>query len=212
MKKIFFALFILVLPLVAKAECTTQEITRLKTLASKITVTYDYEEKDYGVVFSATFHNVHKDLKIIDNRNNKAYSSKDEFADITLNKLGFPGTYSVDIQSKLNNCKDEKITAKYYTVPYYNSYYKDPLCVGNETKKVCQKWTNTTSLTYTQFQDALKNKVEEQQKPIEEQKSNYNLLADLFVKYYYVLFGGIIVISLTFIIIINRKDRFNFDT
>ena len=212
MKKFFLMLFILLIPLVAKAECSTEETSRLKTLASKISVTYDYVEDKNGIVFSTTFHNVYSDLKIIDNRNEKSYSTNDQFGDITIKNLVFPGTYSVSIVSKSKNCNNEKITTKYYTIPYYNPYYTDPLCIGNETKKVCQKWANTTSLTYSDFKKSFEKKEEEQQVIEKEEESKYNLIMDLFVKYYYILFGSIIIVSLTIIIIINRKNSFDFRT
>lgn len=212
MKKIFFVLFLLLFPLMAKAECTSEEIIRLKALASKITVTYDYEETKNGIVFSTTFHNVYKDLKIIDNRNLKSYTSRDEFGDVTIKNILFPGTYSISIRSKVKKCNNENITTKYYTIPYYNSYSKDPLCKGNESNIVCQKWTNTNSLSYEDFKEALKKKTDENNVSTQDEQKKSNILMELYIKYYYVFFGAIILISLILIITINRKDRFNFDT
>ena len=205
MKKIIFCIFVLLFPIIAKADCTAEEISRLKTLATKISVTYEYEEKSH--TFSITFHNVHKDLKLVNMW--KTYSSKEEMADITINNL-FPGyTYSVEIISNYKNCKGKNITTKYYTTPYYNYYYNDPLCEGNETKNVCQKWVDTSSLSYEDFTNSFKQK-ETEEIQIEEEKNTYSILSDLFVKYYYVLFGSIIIICMTIIIVKSRKDRFNF--
>ena len=81
MKKIIFMFVLLFAPLIVKAECSTDEVIRLKSLASKISITYDYTEKNGYISFSATFHNVHKDLKLID-VTNKEYSSNEEFIKI----------------------------------------------------------------------------------------------------------------------------------
>ena len=135
MKKIIFMFVLLFAPLIVKAECSTDEVIRLKSLASKISITYDYTEKNGYISFSATFHNVHKDLKLID-VTNKEYSSNEEFSDVKIDNLNFSGTYYVNIVSKLQNCKNELMLKKYYTVPYYNPYSSDELCKGNETKTV----------------------------------------------------------------------------
>ena len=121
MKKIIFMFVLLFAPLIVKAECSTDEVIRLKSLASKISITYDYTEKNGYISFSATFHNVHKDLKLID-VTNKEYSSNEEFSDVKIDNLNFSGTYYVNIVSKLQNCKNELMLKKYYTIPYYNSY------------------------------------------------------------------------------------------
>lgn len=213
MKKIIFMFVLLFAPLIVKAECSTDEVIRLKSLASKISITYDYTEKNDYISFSATFHNVHKDLKLID-VTNKEYSSNEEFSDVKIDNLNFSGTYYVNIVSKLQNCKNELMLKKYYTIPYYNSYSSDELCKGNETKTVCQKWTNTSSITYEQFKKALEEKKDTDTKTSEDdQKSTKpSIITELFVKYYYILFGGIIVISLTLIIVINKKNSFDFNT
>ena len=187
MKKIIFMFVLLFAPLIVKAECSTDEVIRLKSLASKISITYDYTEKNGYISFSATFHNVHKDLKLID-VNNKEYSSNEEFSDVKIDNLNFSGTYY--------------------------PYSSDELCKGNETKTVCQKWTNTSSITYEQFKKALEEKKGTDTKTSEDdQKSTKpSIITELFVKYYYILFGGIIVISLTLIIVINKKNSFDFNT
>ncbi len=211
MRKIIFVVILLFFPLIVNAECSKEEISRLKNLASKIETTYDYVENDDGVTFSVTFHNVYKGLKIVDDMGKNYSPSNNEFSDITISNIIFGGSYSINIVSNSNNCLNQNITKKYYSIPYYNSYYKDELCEKNRAKTVCQKWLNTNSLTYEQFVSNFNDK-EQEQTTIQTQTVEENFLTQLFVKYYYILFGAIILISLTVIIIINRKDRFNFNT
>ncbi len=210
MKKIFFVLFVLLFPLIVNAKCTSEEMARLKSLASKISLTYGYEESDKNVAFSVTFRNVHKDLKIVDVITGKQFSSNNEFSDFTLSNIHIEGSHKFNILSNSKNCLNQKIAIRQYVIPYYNAYYKDPLCSGNESKTVCQKWTNTSGLSYDKFKESFnkKNDVVAQPQEIPEP----SLLTQLFVNYYYILFGGIIIISLIIIFILNRKDRFNFNT
>ena len=67
---------------------------------------------------------------------------------------------------------------------------------------------------YEQFKKALEEKKGTDTKTSEDdQKSTKpSIITELFVKYYYILFGGIIVISLTLIIVINKKNSFDFNT
>lgn len=210
MKKIFFTLLILLFPFVVNAACTSDEISRLKNFASKVNVTYDYEELENTVKFSVTFRNVYKDIKIVDRVSGKSFSSNNSFSDFTLSDIYINGSYAFNIVSNIKGCENQLLTTKYYTIPYYNRYSKDALCDGNESKTICQKWLNTSSITYDQFKQLFDKKDPSIYEPQEIPEPS--LLTQLFVNYYYILFGGIIIISLIIIIILNRKDRFNFNT
>ena len=152
MKKILFCLFLLILPISVNAECSSIEITRLKALAGNIDVTYDYTEKDDNVTFSATLHNVDKNLSI-----KKIYQSgnyKNTNGDVKIGNIMSGVTISIDVLA--NKCNNEHIYTKYIVTPYFNPYYSDPLCVGNETKSLCQKWINTSNISYEKFTNSFK--------------------------------------------------------
>ena len=58
----------------------------------------------------------------------------------------------------------------YVTTPYYNQYYGDAVC-NNSTSELCSKWANTSSLTYEQFKQKVKQIEKEEikeEKPREE--------------------------------------------
>ena len=69
--KIILFTFLIILPVKAFGACTVDDKVRYLTLASNITTSYDYTEANNKVTFSITIHNVHKDLVVKDNVNNK---------------------------------------------------------------------------------------------------------------------------------------------
>ncbi|MCM1370338.1 MAG: hypothetical protein NC181_00395 [Clostridium sp.] len=209
MKKIIFTVLILLFPIMVNATCDKHEISRLKALASQINMTYDYVEKDGKVTFSVTLHNVNKALKIVDNRTRKEYNSDQEFYEVTLEGFIYGGTYSFNVLSNQKDCLNKSLFIKYYEIPYYNRFYNDPLCVLNSSKQICQKWVDTSTLSYNDFKKALTNDKQEQKEQQEE--SDYNKIMDFFGKYYYIFLTGIILIALITIFIINKRNSYNFD-
>lgn len=220
MKKIVkICLFIitLILPIKVLGACTVNDKLRYSTLATNITTSYDYVESNDTVTFTITIHNVHKDLVIKDNTNNKTYSSNDKsLNNFILTNLKDGTNYSFSVYAKSGDCSYRLFNTIYVNLPKYNKYYKDSLCEGLDNFGLCQRWGENGNITY----DTFKTKVEEYQKQevitdIEEVNNHddYSLLeqiGDFWAKYYLYITIGTIIILLPIIIVVDKKNRYDF--
>lgn len=206
MKKLIFLVLLLIIPITVKADCTSIEVSKLKALASNISVTYNYTETDKTLVFDVILHNISTGLRVKNISSSGYYATKD--GNVTIKGIS-PGTIlKVSIES--TKCSDTNIFTKYISTPYFNSYYNDPLCDGNETMKVCQKWINTSGISYNSFVNSFKTDEPVVEPVVETEKTFFEILGDLFTQYYYVIYGVIILVCIFIIIENYRKDRFDF--
>lgn len=215
-KLILFTL-ILILPLKVFGACTVDDKIRYLSLASNITTSYDYIEANDRVTFSITIHNVHKDLVVKDTVNNKSYSSnRNDLNNYTISNLKDGTNYSFSIYAKRGDCSYKLLNTVYVNLPRYNKYYKDPICNGLENYNLCQRWGEIGNINYETF----KEKVEEYKKEtvIEEEIKDNNKkslsiiesLGDFWAKYYLYITIGTIVLLTPIIIIVNKKNRYDF--
>lgn len=218
MKKIYQLLFLFccLIPMSINADCTLEEKIRLKALASNIDFSYSYHfDKQNYLYFDITITNLHSDLYIYDNIkvDTHYYNGKNE---ITIRNYN-PGTsVGFDIVSNYGECKGEVLLTNYVALPYYNSYYKSPLCVGVEEHNLCKRWT-LVRLGTEQFEQeikAYKKSLEKEDDVIEHKYEDDIMLAifDFIAKYNLFIFGGIIVICSGLIFYLKRKDDFDLST
>lgn len=218
MKKVILSIitFILFFPLtVDAASCTKDQISRYEKLASDIQATLDYVEKNNDISFTITFHNVHNELYLVD------YSTFDNISiyknagssiiEVTDYKPG--NSYTFHILNNDKKCTTEIISKITVSVPFYNSYYKDPLCQGIETYSLCQKWNNIGNMSYKDFQKS----VNEYKKKLEESDTNQDIVIEdnlwnqirNFVANYYLYIVIVIVIIASIIVYIVHKKKKN---
>ena len=127
MKKIKILLLFLIIacPMQAMAYCTTEDKMRYSSLATNITTSYDYVEKNDMAYFNITIHNVHKDLIILDKQTGKRYSSKkNDLNNFSINNLSDGKSYVFEIYADNSDCFNRLYNTLYVTVPKYNKYYK----------------------------------------------------------------------------------------
>lgn len=220
MKKIIkICLFIIsiLLPIRVLGACTTDDKLRYSTLASNITTSYDYVENTDSVTFAITIHNVHKELLIKDNANNKTYSSNNNsLNNFTITNLKDGTNYSFGVYAKASDCSYRLFNTLYINLPKYNKYYKDPLCEGLDNFSLCQRWGENGNITY----DTFKTKVEEYKKKdvindVEEIKKDetstfIEQIGNFWAKYYLYITLGIIITLLPIIIVVNKKNSYDF--
>lgn len=220
MKKIIkICLFIIsiLLPIRVLGACTTDDKLRYSTLASNITTSYDYVENTDSVTFSITIHNVHKELLIKDNVNNKTYSSNNNsLNNFTITNLKDGTNYSFGVYAKASDCSYRLFNTLYINLPKYNKYYKDSLCEGLDNFSLCQRWGENGNITY----DTFKTKVEEYKKKdvindVEEIKKDetstlIEQIGNFWAKYYLYITLGILITLLPIIIIVNKKNSYDF--
>ena len=199
-------LLLLLIPISIKAECTNNEITRYKNLASNINNYYEYNEK-----FDITLYNVSNELiikKLKDDIPTEEYKIDENSKQVKIGNIE-PGTrITLGIYSKNKEC-DYRLRTININVPYLNKYYQDKVCENNDNP-LCSKWINTNSYTYEQFvyQVTKENKEEIiEQEDIEE--DNYGFF-DFLRDFYMPILIVIIISGILGINYLNKKDRFDF--
>lgn len=161
MRRYKFLILAIFLFLLCPFKTTADDLTKFKNLASNVTYDYTYEEKDGKVIFTIRFVNVNKELMIIDETHDKSYWETD---DGIINISGFEEnkTYEFSVygvtygesvkfqQKKVHQIIPDTELTIYVTLPKYNQYYTDEVCVGNEEYELCNKWANH-SLDHEEF-------------------------------------------------------------
>lgn len=196
-------LLLLLIPISIKAQCTNQELSRYKTLASNIDNYYEYTDK-----FNITVYNLSNELKVKNIKDNSIYTTQDKFGEIKINGIE-PGTQvTLGIYPNSEEC-NYRVQTIYINLPYLNKYYQDEVCNNNDNI-LCSKWVNTNAYTYEQFVAQVKKQTTEEIKEpekIEEKKYGFfDFLGD-----YYIIILLVIIITGSFgIYRLKKKDSFNF--
>lgn len=190
--------------------CKFSEISRYKSLASNISTTYDYVEKNNKLTFSITLVNLNKELYIVDMTTEKVYNYTSN--ELTISGYA-PGTIvKYAVYTTNPNCSDTLLYTVRVVLPYYNPYYSDPICDGVSDYIYCQKWYNN-NLDYDTFISrvkAYKSSLLEEPivEPIEvDEYTWWDAILDVLVDYYYVILIMIIIICGTIIYITEKKSN-----
>ena len=136
-KKIIMMTLLALFPVSAKAlKCDYAEQARLRKIASNVTTSYEYVENNDKVSFNIILTNITDEIYVqdyIDKNNPKSYYFNGT-SEIKI--TGYePGTnVRYVIYPTKGNCTTSYLTNKYVNLPYYNKYYKDPLCEGKTYK------------------------------------------------------------------------------
>ena len=207
-------LVMLLVPLKVSGACTVDDKMRYSSLATNITTSYEYKEQNGNVSFDITIHNVHNDLVVVDNNNKRYESSNNGLNNFTINNLKDGYNYSFKVYAKSGDCSYRLFNTLYVTTPKFNKYYNDPICEGASDYLLCQKWTEIGNMTYEEF----KANVDEYKNPkkeiIEDEENNRNnwlyMIGDFWSKYYLYILGGMIIVLVPAIIIIKKREHYDF--
>lgn len=213
-KKIILLTLLILFPISSKAlDCSYAEQARLRNIASNVTTSYEYVENNGNVTFNVILTNITNEIYIqdyIDRNNNKNYyyngTSEIKITGYT------PGTnVRYLIYPTKGNCASSYLANKYVNLPFYNKYYKDPLCEG-KTYSICGKWVKAT-LSYDEFVKTINDydkKEEKTDEGIKEEKSIFDIISKFIFDYYiFIIAGGVVIVILTSLIK-RKKSRFNF--
>ena len=210
-------LFILVisLPIKINAYCTTEEKLRYSNLASNIETSYDYVEYEDRVSFSITIHNVHSDLIVLDKQSGRRYNSHiNKLNNFTISNLKDGQSYVFEVYANNSDCTYRVYNTLYVTIPKFNKYYKDPVCVDASDYLYCQKWVEVGNISYDEFvklvNDYKHQNIEEEIKEEKEENNWIYILGDFWAKYYLYISLGTILVCVSIIIIKNKQDKFEF--
>ena len=158
MKKILFIFitFLLLLSVNVHADdtCTKEELARLKELAEKVEINYDYEFKEVKQngeilkypIFSLTATNLNRELKvlIIENYLEQKYKEFKDGDKTTATIKDFKEGDKINITIKAfvpNKCSGKTVGSKTIKIPYYNRYSKEDICKSYPEFKYCSEFT-----------------------------------------------------------------------
>lgn len=160
-KKIKYVIFVFicmcVTPLITHAECDYQRLAELSRLASNVQFSYTYDLSQ-GLTFTLYVTNLTNDIYVIDDYGNRFYGLGEKSllysaADVS----GFQNgdRIAFNFYSNDNNCKNEAITTRYVSFPYYNAYSTLEECQLHPNFKYCQVWMDVTGVNYEKFTSEL---------------------------------------------------------
>jgi len=213
MKKISLLLFaFFIFSIKVNAQCTSEELNSLMKEVGQVTVNYTYNEKantfkiDVEGLSSNIYINIANKGTLIWNMDNK----------ITMDGFNPGETYVLEFVSGItSSCYFKTLTSKSITLPFFNQYYKDELCLNHENYDLCKKFVYYKVGSYEEFKlrlnsyiKGLENKESEVEKPkIETTKELFKEILNFLEKYYLFITIPIIVLGVTSIIVIKIKKR-----
>ena len=211
--KIILMTLLILFPASTKAlECSYAEQARLRKIASNVTASYEYVESNDTVKFNITLSNITNEIYIHDNNRNTDYYFNGS-NEIVINGYEAGTNVRYLIYPTKSDCTKSYLANKYVNLPYYNKYYKDPLCEG-KNYSICGRWQKV-SLSYDEFvktiNDYDKNNKNGIKEEIKEEKGNiFDLISKFIFDYYiFIIAGGALIFVLTSFIK-KKKSRFNF--
>ncbi len=214
MKKIRYLIFVLLVLLSinvkAANKCETKEFDRLKELAKKVEFDYDYKMVKERAMFSITAVNLNSDLRVLiiedyyadkykEFKNNDTHTA-------TLDNF-YPGDKVViTIKGFVPNwCSGKTVLTKTIKLPYYNYFYDEEKCRGNEDFKYCKVLIDSdiSQKTFdTQFKNYLKNKENNNKPEVKHGIDTFTLLIIIGS-----IVGALAVIVLVTLYIIKRRKK-----
>lgn len=213
---IFIVFSFMFFPCLINAACNNQEIVGLKNTAANVNFSTDYIEVDNQALFRIKITNLQSDIYMMENYNySYVMYGEDENPTEHVTEYVYPAGTIIRFEFFSDNekCYDIPLYTKHVNLPSYNYLYNDPLCKGIEEFKLCQKWIKL-NLNYEEFKDQIEKYKYVEENPIDdgekEKKENiWFLVIDFLSKYYIFIFGSIVIIGITSIYMINRKNSFN---
>ena len=216
---ILVTVLLLVAPSTVQAEdffnrCDYTTKARLKELASNISSSYVPIETENGVTFQVTITNIYPGLIVRDASNGEEYrydANRSRPSEVTITDLQPDQTYQYDVYSDNPSCSDIILNVYYVTLPAYNAYYKDTLCIGIENYSLCNRWLKH-SMSFEEFEKGVSEYRESlnQEVPKKEEQTRLNPVLQ-FIRDYYYVFIGLGILGIGYVVYVRRKrDSFGF--
>lgn len=197
--------FILLPNSIKGAVCADSEKVKYQSLAKNISVSYDYTEENTKAKFNVVFSNVPEGFYIKEYNSNKTYERTG--SEMVISNLNQGKSFKFEIYTTSLGCDDVALYTHYVNLPYYNPYYNDSLCSGIENYKYCNKWINKR-ITRDEFEKNVtkyKESLNKKDEIIEEKPEGlFDIIAKIYLKYYWIILPIIIV---TGFISIKRYQR-----
>jgi hypothetical protein len=217
MKKIILLIFLFI-PLVVLGYnetinplCTIKEKDILRKSVLNFSYALEKYKEDNQIYYQVTIYNLNKDVVVDYDKN--VYTVDNN----VINHI-VPGTkVSLKIYANPSGiCEGYIITTKVITIPYYNKYKDNSLCVGNEEYFLCKENTNT-SISEKEFEKQINQYVKEKKEIEKEEDDEITVIHEetdierilYFLKdyYLYIFLPIILVGTVSIIFIVAKKKR-----
>ena len=202
----FIILMLLVINVKAEEKCERKELNRIRELARKVEFDYDYELVDGVAKFSVKAVNLNEDLKVLiieDYYMDKYVEFKDNSTHTaTIDNFNSGDKVVITIKGYVaNRCSGETLLTKTIKLPYYNYFYNEDNCEGNEDFKYCKLLVDTNisqKIFDSQYTSYMMNKnAVKEEKIVEEDRTNRKLLRIIG----YIMVSGGVLAGATMIIV-----------
>lgn len=212
---VFVFSLLMFMPKIVNAQCDYNDKSKLQALANNVNITYNYQETNdginSGVKFNITITNLNPDIYIVDQTNIGVYYYNNT-NEITLGNY-MPGTTTrFIVYGNTPQCKGVELMNHYITLPSYNRFYKDSVCDGLTSYKLCQRWSRV-EMSYDQFvkqvQDYKASLMVPDVPGNEIEPTLVDKIIEFLLKYSFYLFGGIIVVCSCLIVYLKHKNDFD---
>lgn len=205
-KRIIF-LLLLILPITIKADCSNQDLSRYKSLATQINYYTDFNESNKK--FNITIYNLSNEL-ILNNRvTDDSYYSQEKIGETRINDVTDGTTFKIYVFPKNGECSDYIVKSLYIKLPNYNQYYEEEICKNNDNV-LCSKWTNTSVYTKEQFIEKVKSETKEEEPIVEEEPEEKYGIFDFLADYYIPIIIAAVIIIIGTKYLIERRKKFDF--
>lgn len=215
MKKIRYLLllFIVLFCINVKAVdyCDKNEFNRLKELAKKVEFDYDYKLVDDKAVFSITAVNLNEDLKVLIIKDyyteNYRQFKDDGTGKGTLDNFESGARVTVTIKGYVPNwCSGKTVATKSVKLPYYNYYYDEEKCKGNEDFKYCKQLIDV-KISQKDFDNQLAQFIKNKNKKADTNTEDNNPDNSNLIKIIGISLAASVVIVVVVYIIMKRRKR-----
>lgn len=225
MKRVYiyitFVFTLLFLPNIvfAASLCDNRVLLEQRDKARNVNISYSYVMENGEPIFSVTLSNLFEDMYVVDKLTGKTYHSDKFTTDGELVIEGYRDDLKIRyvVYSKVYGCYGESLINLYATIPNYNEFSADKVCVGAEEFSLCQRW-GAVSVDYDTF--VAKVKAYKEQKansistPVFKQEKTWLDYIFSFVGKYYVYLVSLVIILVLLISALKKvfvqKNEFDF--
>ena len=218
MLMIFTLLF---LPRIVSAAplCDYRTLTEQRDKARNVNLTYSYKMENGEPVFAVTISNLFDDMYVEDKLTGKVYHSDKFTTETELIIDGYRDDKKIRyvVYSKAFGCYGKSLITLYATLPNYNEFSADEVCIGAEEFSLCQRW-GAVSVDYNTFVAKVKAYKEQKETPLyppdfEQEKTWLEYVFEFVGKYYVYLVSLVIIVVLLISAlkkIFVQKNEFDF--
>lgn len=183
-------------------ECDSEDIDRLRVLASNIKVSYENvsDMKTYDIKYLVSFSNVDKELIIVDSNYNQWDGKNAKDGVISFERE--PEYSSIKYRIYSDKCSEKSLKTFSVELPMFNSYYDSDECkrLSKYNLNVCQEWTNDY-IDDEIFLDTV------EKYNIKEENSSFNIIKYVSSHIYLVVIAGVLLFGLVIFLIIRARKR-----